>query len=106
MIKYTTGEVKDLIKNYIQLPAKDGYEAAKNQLYQLNVDPHRVIAAYRKEIKHWPHVKHGDAEGSRRFLNFLLKCETITRMQTWNVLGTPEVMCILLSELPGGMRDK
>ena len=35
LIKYTTGEVKDLIKNYIQLPAKDGYEAAKNQLYQL-----------------------------------------------------------------------
>ena len=35
LIKYTTGEVKDLIKNYIQLPAKDGYEAAKNLLYQL-----------------------------------------------------------------------
>ena len=35
LIKYTTGEVKDLIKNYIQLPAKDGYEAVKNQLYQL-----------------------------------------------------------------------
>ena len=35
LIKYTTGEVKDLIKNYIQLPAKDGYEAAKNQLYQV-----------------------------------------------------------------------
>ena len=32
LIKYTTGEVKDLIKNYIQLPAKDGYKAAKNQL--------------------------------------------------------------------------
>ena len=29
LIKYTKGEVKDLIKNYIQLPAKDGYEAAK-----------------------------------------------------------------------------
>ena len=35
LIKYTTGEMKGLIKNYIQLPAKDGYEAAKNQLYQL-----------------------------------------------------------------------
>ena len=29
LIRYTTGEVKDLMKNYIQLPAKDGYEAAK-----------------------------------------------------------------------------
>ena len=91
-IKYTTGEMKDFIKNYIQLPAEDGYEAAKNQLYQLYGDPHRVIAAYRKEIKHWAQVKHGDAKGYRRFLNFLLKCETITQMQTWNVLDTPEVM--------------
>ena len=32
LIKYTTGEGKDLIKNCIQLPANDGYEAAKNQL--------------------------------------------------------------------------
>ena len=106
LIKYTTGEVKDLIKNYIQLPAKDRYEAAKNQLYQLYGDPHIVIAAYWKEIKHWPQVKHGDAEGYRRFPNFLLKCETITQMQTWNVLDTPEVMCILLSKLNGGTRDK
>ena len=68
----------------------------KNQLYQLYGDPHREIAAYRKEIKHWPQVKHEDAEGYRRFLNFLLKCETITQM---HVLDTPEVMCRLLSKL-------
>ena len=40
------GEVKDLMKNYIQLPAKDGYETVKNQL-----DPQSVIAAYPKEPK-------------------------------------------------------
>ena len=69
MIKYTTGEVKDQVKNYIQLPVKDGYEAAKNQLYQLCGDPHRVIIAYWKEVKYWPQVKQGDAEGYRKFLN-------------------------------------
>ena len=34
--------MKDLIKNYIQIPAKIGYEAAKNQLYQLHGDMHIV----------------------------------------------------------------
>ena len=106
LIKYTTGEGKDLLKNCIQLPANDVYEAAKNQLYHLYGDPHRVIAAYQKEIKHWPQVKHRDAEPYRGFLNFLLKCETITQMQTWNVLDTPEVMSMPLSKLPGGKRDK
>lgn len=54
MIKCTTGEVKDLIKTYIQLPAKDDYEAIKNQLYQIYDDPQGVIADYEKEIKHRP----------------------------------------------------
>ena len=27
-------------------------------------------------------------------------------MQTWNVLDIPEIMCMLLSKLPGGTRDK
>ena len=27
-------------------------------------------------------------------------------MQTLNVLGTPEIMCMLLAKLPGGTRDK
>ena len=29
LIKYTTGEVKEMVKNYIQLPPKEEYETAK-----------------------------------------------------------------------------
>ena len=106
LIKYTKGEAKDMIKNCIQLPAKIGYDNAKAMLYQQYGDPHRVIAAYQQQIKKWPSVKHGDAEGYRKFYNFLLKCETVTQMQTWNVLDTPEVMSMLLSKLRDGARDK
>ena len=28
------------------------------------------------------------------------------RLQTWNVLDTPEIMCMLPSKLPGRTRDK
>ena len=42
----------------------------------------------------------------RKFCNFLLKCENTTQMQKWNVLGTPEIMCMLLSKLPSVTRDK
>ena len=34
--------MKDLMKNYIQIPAKNGYEAANNQFYQLHGDMHIV----------------------------------------------------------------
>ena len=39
-------------------------------------------------------------------MNFLLKCENTTQMQKWNVLDTPEIMCMLLSKLPSVTRDK
>ena len=51
LIKYTTGEVKEMVKSYIQLPPKEGYETAKQMMHKLYGDPHKVIAAYRKEIK-------------------------------------------------------
>ena len=61
-------------------------------MHKLYGDPHRVIAAYCKEIKQWPQIKPGDAEAYRKFHNFLLKCENITQMQTWNVLDTPVIV--------------
>ena len=54
----------------------------------------------------WSHIKPGDTEAYRKFHNFLLKCENITQMQTWNVLGTLEIMWMLLSTFQSGTRDK
>ena len=98
LIKYTTGEVKEMVKNCIQLPPKEGYETEKEMMHKLYGDPHRVIAAYHKEIKQWPQIKPGDAEAYRKFHNFLLKCENIKQLQTWNVLDTPEIICMLLQK--------
>ena len=66
-------------------------------MHKLYGDPHRVIAAYCKEIKQWPQIKPGDIEAYRKFHNFLLKCENITQMQTWNVLDTPVIMYACLN---------
>ena len=62
LIKYTTGKAKEMVKNCIQLPPKEGYETEKEMMHKLYGDPHRVIAAYHKEIKQWPQIKPGDAE--------------------------------------------
>ena len=94
LIKYTTGEVKKMDKNCIQLPPKDGYETAQQMMHQLDGDPHGVITVHRKEIKQWPQIKLGDAKAYRKFHNFLLKCENITHMQTWNILNNTEIMCM------------
>ena len=51
LIKYTTGEVKEMVKNCIQLPPKEGYETAEQMMHQLYGDLQRITAAYHKEIE-------------------------------------------------------
>ena len=93
LIKYTIGEVKEMLKNCIQLPPKEGYETAKQMMHKLHGDPHRVIPAYHKEIKQWPQIKSGVSTG-----------DAITQLQIWNVLDTPEIMCMVLSKIQSGQR--
>ena len=72
LIKYTIKEVKEMLKNCIQFPPKEGYETAKQMMHKLHGDPHRVIAAYHKEIKQWPQIKSGDAEAYRKCHNYTI----------------------------------
>ena len=38
--------------------------------------------------------------------NFLIKCDSIMSRQQWNALDTPDVLCSLISKLPGNTRDR
>ena len=69
-----------MVKNCIHLPPKEGYEIEKQMMHKLYGDPHRVIAAYCKEINQWPQIKPRDAEACRKFHNFFLKCENYVRI--------------------------
>ena len=51
LIKFTKGEAKEIAKNYIQLPAEVGYKTTKRLLNERFGDPHRITAAYHKQIK-------------------------------------------------------
>ena len=85
LIKYTKGDAKDMVKNCIQLPPEDGFKTAKHLLNERYGDPHRIIAAYRREIKQWPQIKSGDSVAYQKLQNFLIKCENIGHIQSWNV---------------------
>ena len=106
LIKLTKGEAKEIAKNCIQLPSEVGFKTAKQLLAERFGDPHIITASYHKEIKQWPQIKTGDADAYRRLQNFLVKCENIDHLQSWNVLNTPDIICMLLSKLPGSVRDK
>ena len=69
-------------------------------------NPHHLLASYRTEIKALPSVKPGDASGFRKFYSFVLKCETFSKTTAGNALETSEMLCILVSKLPGSLRDR
>ena len=65
-----------------------------------------MMSMYRKEIKAWPQLKNGDGGSFQKLYNFLVKCQSITKSREWNPLDTPDVVCMMLSKLPGKIRDK
>ena len=83
-----------------------GFKTAKRLLHGRYGDPHQITAAYQNQIKKWPQIKPGDSDAYRKFQNFLIKCENIDQIQGWNVLNTPDVVCMLVSKLPGSGRDR
>ena len=106
LIKFTTGEARELIKHCIQLPHSRGYQHARALLERTYGNPHKILSSYQKEIKAWSPSKFGDAKSFRKFYNLLLKCESVSESQDWNALDTPEMLCMLISKLSGGLMDR
>ena len=100
LINYTKGEAKELVKHSIQQPTEVCYDNAKNLLMKRYGDPHKILSAYRLEIKKWPQVRQGDAAEYIKFYNFLLKCQSLIDGRNWNLFNSPDMFCTLISKLP------
>ena len=106
LIKYTKGEAKEIIKHCIQHPPKLEYQNALILLEKQYGDPFRIMSSYRKEIKLWPEIRAGDTTDYRNYYNFLLKCQSICSTCKESNLDFPEVLCVLISKLPGYVRER
>ena len=69
-------------------------------------NPHTIFAAYRREIKKRSLMKPGDSATLRKLNSFLIKCQSITAVITWNALNTSDTLCSLLEKLPGNMKER
>ena len=106
MIRYTKEDPKDMIQHCVQQPPSVGYKNAKKILDHKYGNPFNIMGVYRNEIKSWPQITNGDGESYQKFYSFLLQCESITQAREWNLLDTPDVICMLLLKLPHVIRDK
>ena len=57
LIKFTSGEAKELIQHCIQLPDLIVYKQVISLMERRYGNPHTIVAAYRRKIKKWPLFK-------------------------------------------------
>ena len=65
LLEYTSGNPKEMIKHCTKT-TNDGLSASKKILVEEYGNPYHVMVEHRKEIKAWPIIKSGDAEGYQR----------------------------------------
>ena len=106
LIKLTTGEVRELIKPFIHDNPEYGYENAMKLLERQYGNPFKLLACYRNEIKWMTKIKPGDAAAYRRLFNLLIKCQSLQYSNNQNPLDIPDVICMILSKVPGFLQDR
>ena len=106
LIKLTTGEVRKLFKPFIYDNPKYGYENAIKLLERQYRNPFKLLACYRNEIKQMTKIIPGDAAAFRRLFSLLIKCQSLQYSNNQNPLDTPDVICMILSKVPGFLQDR
>ena len=75
LIKYTSGEAKELIKHCVHADSTVCYDKAMKMLDAEYGSPHIIVSAHLKELEKWPTVKCTDAAEFRKLYRFLLRCQ-------------------------------
>ena len=82
VIKCTTGVAQELVKHFIKCKPEQGYRNAMELLRRQYGNPHRLLAAYRMEIKHMSPIKPGDISAFRKLFSFLIKCQSLEQIKS------------------------
>ena len=95
LIKYTKGEPRELVKHFVSDRADCGYKNAIALFQKQYGNLHTMLSSYSKEIKLMQPLKPGHAAAFRRLFSFLIKCQTMRVGSKYNLVNTPEMICII-----------
>ena len=106
LIKYTTGEAKELIKHCVHESKADCYDKAIALLNKEYGNKHKISCAYMEELRKWPQIKQNDAAAYKKFYRFSLRCLTLQKQGELEVLNSPISIRQLQLKLPNTQQDK
>ena len=99
LIKYTTGDAKDLIKHLVHADPKNCYDIAISFLDKEYGNPYRISCLYIKELRQWDPVKQYDTVAFKKFYRFLLKCETYRIEGNLQELNSTDMIKTIISKI-------
>ena len=97
LLKYTSGDAKDLIKHCIQDEDTLCYSRAIKLLDKEYGNQQLLSSSYLKELRKWPIIKFNDADAYKKLHRFLLKGLSLKRDQNLKELDSDMIIrtCIL-----------
>ena len=99
--RYLGGEAKASIKGYLMLPPTEAYERAYKLLLYRYGDRVKLGNTFRDQLRRWAKISGTDADGLRRFVDFLVQCETAkSSLKTLRILDDESENTDMARKLP------
>ena len=106
LIRFTSGEAKELIKHCINLGNDNCYNKALELLNKEYGNRFKISSAFMEELKSWPVIKANDAESFQKFYIFLLKCQTLVDNGELGLLDSPFSIQESQQKLPSAQQER
>ena len=105
LLRYISGEAKDIVKDFIHEHEDVCFDMAIQALEREYGDSQRLDSAYMKELRQWPWIKPHDTKAYRSMSRFLQKCQIGRRQGRLIVLDAPETIRLILSKYYQSVQD-
>ena len=106
LIKYTSGDPKELIKHLVHADPSNCYDKAILLLDQEYGNPHILSCSYLKELRLWKPVKENDAAAFKKFYRFLLKCQTYKSNNRLGELDSTDMIRVVISKVHASHQNR
>ena len=106
LIKYTTGDAKDLIKHLVHASPDTCYDEAVDMLDKEYGNPHLIHQSYIRELRQWEQLKPNDTAGYKKLNRFLLKCQTYKTTYNLKELDSAEMIRTVIRKVHSSLQER
>ncbi len=106
LIKFTSGDAKELIRHCVHADPESCYDQAISLLDKEYGNTHLVSSSYIKELRNWETIKQHDSSGYKKFYRFLLKCQAYKAQGRLSELDSTDVIRTMISKVPTPHQEK